>query len=100
MNHILVVEDDIRFNQIVCEYLNKNHFQAEGCLNPKEAYDLLYKKTYDLLISDIMMPKVNGIDFAQTVRETDANIPILFVSALDDTVSKKGDLERGLMTIW
>lgn len=89
MNHILVVEDDIRFNQIVCEYLNKNHFQAEGCLNPKEAYDLLYKKTYDLLISDIMMPKVNGIDFAQTVRETDANIPILFVSALDDTVSKK-----------
>lgn len=96
MNHILVVEDDIRFNQIVCEYLNKNHFQAEGCLNPKEAYDLLYKKTYDLLISDIMMPKVNGIDFAQTVRETDSDIPILFVSALDDTVSKKRGFGAGI----
>ena len=57
MNHILVVEDDIRFNQIVCEYLNKNHFQAEGCLNPKEAYDLLYKKHMIWLISDIMCQK-------------------------------------------
>ena len=96
MNNILVVEDDIHFNQIVCEYLNKNNYHAQGCLNPREAYDFLYKKEYDLLISDIMMPQVNGIDFAQTVRKTNANIPILFVSALDDAISKKQGFGAGI----
>ena len=96
MNHVLVVEDDARFNYIICEYLNKNSYAADGCLNPAEAYDMLYRKDYDLIISDIMMPKIDGIDFAQAVREKDEDIPILFVTALDDTVSKKRGFGAGI----
>ncbi len=96
MNRILIVEDDERFNQIICTFLMKNNYQAEGCLEPVAAYDFLCKKNYDLIISDIMMPKINGIDFAQTVRETNATIPILFVSALDDLATKQKGFRAGI----
>ncbi len=51
MINILVVEDDIKLNQIVCRYLNDNGYATKGCLNPKEAYDLMYNSRYDLIIS-------------------------------------------------
>ena len=96
MNKILIVEDDERFNQIVCTFLMKHNFQAEGCLNPVQAFDLLCQKNYDLIISDIMMPQVNGIDFAQAVRETNTSIPILFISALDDLSTKQRGFRAGI----
>lgn len=55
MVHILVVEDDIKFNQIVCSYLNNSGFEAKGCVNVPDAYNALYSNLYDLIISDIMM---------------------------------------------
>ena len=70
MSKILIVEDDEKFNQIVCTFLKKHNYQAEGCLHPVQAFDLLCQKHYDLIISDIMMPQINGIDFAQAVRPT------------------------------
>lgn len=96
MNRILIVEDDDKFNQIVCTFLMKHNYQAEGCLNPVEAFDLLCNRKYDLIISDIMMPKVNGIDFAQTVRDTNTSIPILFISALDDLATKQRGFRAGI----
>lgn len=96
MNKILIVEDDEKFNQIICTFLMKHNFLAEGCLNPVEAFDLMCKKKYDLIISDIMMPKVNGIEFAQAIRETDSAIPILFVSALDDLSTKQKGFRVGI----
>lgn len=96
MNKILIVEDDEKFNQIVCTFLMKHNYQAEGCLHPVQAFDLLCKKNYDLIISDIMMPQVNGIDFAQAVRQTNASIPILFVSALDDLSTKQKGFRAGI----
>lgn len=96
MNKILIVEDDERFNQIVCTFLMKNNYQAEGCLSPIQAFDLLCQKNYDLIVSDIMMPQVNGIDFAQAVRETNTSIPILFVSALDDLSTKQRGFRAGI----
>ena len=68
MVHILVVEDDIKFNQIVCSYLNNSGFEAKGCVNVPDAYNALYSNLYDLIISDIMMPGTDGFEFAQTVR--------------------------------
>lgn len=96
MNRILMIEDDERFNQIVCTFLKKNNYQAEGCLDPVQAFDLLCQKKYDLIISDIMMPRVNGIDFVQMLRQTNGTIPILFVSALDDIVTKQKGFRAGV----
>lgn len=84
MINILVVEDDIKLNQIVCTYLNDNGYKAKGCLNPREAYDLMYNSLYDMIISDIMMPEIDGFEFAQSVRELNKTIPILFITAKDE----------------
>lgn len=96
MINILVVEDDIKLNQIVCTYLNDNGYKAKGCLNPREAYDLMYNSLYDMIISDIMMPEIDGFEFAQSVRELNKTIPILFITAKDDIISKQKGFKLGI----
>lgn len=93
---ILVVEDDAKLNQIVCTYLNDSGFLTKGCLNAKEAYEELYGGMYELIISDIMMPEIDGFEFARTVREVNKTIPILFMSAKDDLPSKQKGFQLGI----
>lgn len=93
---ILVVEDDVQLNKIVCTYLNDSGFQAKGCLNANDAYDAMYNNLYELIISDIMMPEIDGFEFAKTVRQVNKNIPILFVSAKDDLPSKQKGFQLGI----
>lgn len=96
MINILVVEDDIKLNQIVCTYLNDSGFHAKGCLNAREAYDEMYNNLYELIISDIMMPEIDGFAFAQTIRKVNKTIPILFMSAKDDLPSKQKGFQLGI----
>ena len=96
MIHILVVEDDEKLNRIVCTYLNDSGFQAKGCLGAREAYDEMYNQLYDLIISDIMMPGIDGFEFARTVRKVNQRIPILFMSARDDLPSKQKGFQLGI----
>ncbi|MBD5522784.1 MAG: response regulator transcription factor [Lachnospiraceae bacterium] len=96
MINILVVEDDAKLNQIVCTYLNDSGFHAKGCLNAKDAYDEMYNNIYELIISDIMMPEIDGFKFAQTVRQVNKAIPILFMSAKDDLPSKQKGFQLGI----
>lgn len=96
MINILVVEDDAKLNQIVCTYLNDSGYQAKGCLNAHEAYDLMYNSLYNLIISDIMMPEIDGFEFAETVRQLNKTIPILFMTAKDDMVSKQKGFQLGI----
>ncbi len=97
MFKILVVEDDKDLNRTVCAYLNKNGFETVGCLCANDAYDAMYGGTiFDLIISDIMMPGIDGFEFAETVREQNKNIPILFMSARDDISSKQKGYSAGI----
>ena len=89
MIHILVVDDDKNLNQTVCTYLNDCGFEAKGVLSATEAYDEMYNNLYELIISDIMMPEIDGFEFAETVRQVNRQIPILFMSAKDDLPSKR-----------
>ena len=93
---ILVVEDDERLNWIVCTYLNDSGFLTKGCLNAQAAYDEMYNQLYDLIISDIMMPEIDGFEFARTVRKVNKRIPILFMSAKDDLPSKQKGFQLGI----
>ncbi|MGN0379950.1 MAG: response regulator transcription factor [Butyrivibrio sp.] len=96
MIRILVLEDDKRLNQTVCTYLNDSGFQAKGCLDANSAYDELYNSLYDLIISDIMMPNIDGFEFAENVRRVNKHIPILFMSAKDDLPSKQKGFQIGI----
>lgn len=96
MIHILVVDDDKKINQTVCVWLNDCGFEAKGVLSATEAYDEMYNQLYELIISDIMMPEVDGFEFARTVREVNMRIPILFMSAKDDLPSKQKGFQLGI----
>ena len=96
MINILVVEDDLKLNQLVCTFLNDSGFQTKGCLNAQDAYDEMYNNLYELIISDIMMPEIDGFEFAQTVRQVNKRIPILFMSAKDDLPSKQRGFQLGI----
>lgn len=96
MFKILVVEDDRELNRTVCSFLNQSGYNATGCLNANEAYDALYGGMFDLIVSDIMMPGINGFEFAQSIRDTNAEIPILFMTARDDMASKQRGFRIGV----
>jgi len=96
MFQILVVEDDKELNKTVCTYLNNSGYEATGCLNANDAYNAMYNHLYSLIISDIMMPGIDGFEFAQTVRELNQEIPILFMTAKDDFNSKKKGYQIGI----
>lgn len=96
MVNILVVEDDVNLNQSVCYYLRQEGYQVQGCYHVQEAYDEMYGNLYDLIISDIMMPDIDGFEFAQTVRSLDTQIPILFMTARDDIAAKQKGFRSGI----
>ena len=97
MFKILVVEDEGELNKTVCSYLNQNGYETVGCLSANEAYDAMYGGTmFDLIISDIMMPGVDGFEFAENVRELNQEIPILFMTARDDFASKRRGFKAGI----
>ena len=96
MFQILVVEDDKELNRTVCSFLNNSGYEATGCLNATEAYDALYENMFDLIVSDIMMPGVDGFEFAKNVRELNEEIPILFMTARDDIASKQRGFRIGI----
>lgn len=76
---------------------DKNGYDAQGCLSASEAYDTMYGGTlFDLIISDIMMPGIDGFEFAKTVREMNQEIPILFMTARDDFASKQRGFKMGI----
>ena len=96
MFQILVVEDDRDLNRTVCAFLNGSGYKATGCLSAGEAYDAMYERVYDLIVSDIMMPGIDGFEFAKTVRSLNENIPILFMTARDDFASKQRGYRIGV----
>ena len=96
MFKILVVEDDTELNQTVCSFLNQNGYDAIGCLDAGSAYDTMYNNSFHLIVSDIMMPGIDGYEFAKTVRGLDENIPILFMTARDDFASKQKGYRIGI----
>ena len=96
MFDILVVEDDANLNQIYCSTLNNNSFNAVPAFDGEEALNIMAEKNFDLVISDIMMPGVDGFEFARNVRELNQDIPILFMTARDDIASKQRGFRIGV----
>lgn len=96
MVRILVVDDEREIGRVVCNYLNDCGFQAKSVLSAETAYDEMYNNPYDLIISDIMMPGVDGFGFAETVRRLNKQIPMLFLSARDDLDAKRRGFRLGI----
>ena len=96
MFKILVVEDDADLNRSVCSFLNQSGYEATGCFNAEDAFDAMYDHVFDLIVSDIMMPGIDGFEFVKSVREINEEIPILFMTARDDFVAKQRGYRVGV----
>ena len=96
MVHVLVVEDDVKLNQIVCSSLNAAGYAAHACMNAQEAFDALYAGGIDVIVSDIMMPGVDGFELVTHVRSVDKKIPILLMTARDDLAAKQRGFRSGI----
>lgn len=96
MASILLVEDDFDLNRLVNTYLSNAGFLVTSCYNGKEALDKFYDQVFDLIISDIMMPKMDGYELLKELRSSNKKVPFLFMSAKDDLPSKQKGFDLGI----
>ena len=96
MFQILVVEDNSELRELFCTVLEDNGYTAIPAKDGIDAFDILDNTFIDLIISDIMMPGVDGFVFAQTIREQNQEIPILFMTARDDFSAKQRGFKAGI----
>ena len=83
MLKILIVEDDRELRQLFAHVLIKNGYTAEGVSNGREALDAMEKDYFDLIISDIMMPVMDGYELVRSLRESGNTTPVLMITAKD-----------------
>ena len=88
MFHILVVDDDHNTRMYFEAVLQNNGYTVTVAKNGEDALDVMDKEHIDLVVLDIMMPKMDGYEFTETLRECDNNLPILMVSAKQLPVDK------------
>ena len=110
---LLLVEDDPNLGFIVKDNLEDRGFEVVHCEDGKQADDLLYKETFDLLLLDVMMPKKDGFTLAEDIRARNIQTPIIFMTAremiedkmrgfkagADDYITKPVDFEELYMRI-
>lgn len=96
MFKILVVEDDPDLNRTLCSFLRQNGYEVMGCLLANDAYNAMYNAVFDVILSDIMMPEIDGFAFAETVRKINPTVPIIFVTARDDFNAKQRGFQAGI----
>lgn len=88
MAKILVVEDDRDLNRIISHSLRARGYEVVTAENGLDALEKTECEKFDMIISDIMMPKMDGFALADSIRSLDKNIPIIFMTAKDDKASK------------
>lgn len=88
MIKIFVVEDDIDLNRFVSSSLRNAGYEVISCFDGLEGLEKMDEEKCDLLLTDIMMPRMNGFELAESVRATDKTTPIIFMTAKDDKSSK------------
>lgn len=96
MIKILVAEDDESLNRIVCSRLAQSGYEAVGFPDADRALAAMENERFDMIVTDIMMPGTDGFAFAAAVRAADAKIPVLFMTAKDDKVSKQRGYSLGI----
>lgn len=96
MFHILVVEDDQALNKLICRVLEKNGYEATAVFDGEEALAMLDKTYIDLIITDLMMPHMDGYDLTKELRENGYQLPILVVTAKDTFPDKLKGFKLGI----
>lgn len=92
---VLLVEDDIRLASSVIQYMELQGIYCDHCLHGEQAQQLLAQNTYDVLVSDINMPKLSGFDLCASLRRRGLDIPTILVTSRSDLADKVTGFEMG-----
>ncbi|MDC0864400.1 response regulator transcription factor [Rickettsiaceae bacterium] len=93
--HILIVDDDNRILKLLKKFLSQNDFLVSTSKSSSEALELLANFTYDLIILDVMMPEVTGLEFATKIKDSGSAMPIVMLTALSEPEDRVRGLESG-----
>ena len=92
---ILVVEDEKHLNRIISAAVEDEGYSVDSCFNGQEALEFMECAKYDVMILDIMMPKLNGLDLVRRLRRDGDTTPVLFLTARDSVADRVEGLESG-----
>jgi len=96
MIKILVVEDDKELRKLFCTVLTKHSWKTLEAENGEEALDILDRESVSLVVTDVMMPKMDGYELAELIRGYDAKIPILMITAKGEIIDKQKGFSSGI----
>lgn len=91
---LLIIEDDIDINEMLASYLKMEGFHVDSAKDGKEGLELFKKTSYDLVVLDLMLPIINGMEVLKHIREI-SELPILILSAKDKDIDKAIGLGNG-----
>jgi two-component system OmpR family response regulator len=92
---ILLVEDDVRISEPLAEALSDQHYVVETAIDGEMGWELICTFTYDLVILDIMLPKLDGLALCHQLRQAHYSMPILMLTARDTSLDKVMSLDSG-----
>ncbi len=95
MFRILVVEDDKELNHLFCRTLVRGGYKTFSATDAIEGLEILDNEIIDLIISDIMMPQMDGVEFVAQLREAHINIPVMMITAKGDIMDKQSGFLAG-----
>jgi len=95
MFKILVVEDDNELNRLFCRTLERNGYVSYDAADAAQALELLDKESVDLIISDVMMPGMDGFEFVRQLRDARMTLPVMMITAKSDIKDKQSGFLSG-----
>jgi len=92
---LLIVEDEESLNKVLVKVLRKLGYTTDSAFDGEEAIDLYFENNYDLVVLDLNLPKLGGMDVLKTIREDNAELPVLILSARSEIQDKIQGLDEG-----
>ena len=92
---ILVVEDEVNLNDIIVKKLKLEHYGVDSCFDGKEALDYIFSAEYDVILLDIMLPKLDGFEVLKRIRNKNIKTPVLLLTARDGIEDRVQGLDFG-----
>ena len=92
---ILVIEDEKNLNDIIVKKLVLEKYCVDSCLNGKDALDYIFSAEYDVIVSDIMLPGIDGFEILKRIREKGIKTPVLLLTAKDGIEDRVKGLDYG-----
>ena len=92
---ILVVEDEVNLNDIIVKKLKLEHYGVDSCFDGKEALDYIFSAEYDVILLDIMLPKLDGFEVLKKIRKQNIKTPVLLLTARDGIEDRVQGLDFG-----